>query len=390
MIPTPTLLFDPANPASMYPPKVQFLIAGNTIQRNNRVADETVTQLGHGYGLRLDENNEVHSFRLLDGDTARWAIQERHGRPMLRQRHQFLPDEGYRYQPGLRNDSTGPNTDRLRNNGTRSRWNCIPLDADDPIGWSNSMGSGTGSRVVMATVVEVPPWVVADDLNACFVGMHATDGGPASPFTCMVGQGQLRIVHRDSRTPLAAGSPAPDGEWVGKPVDLSGRVGELLGVVIEADFDPIVGRFRCWTTIGDRWETVVDVSNGWGWGYAEDDPDGDVWGAILHGFYSWRSAGPGVAPLNWDTRFLTRDLWYGPAALFVDQDVTAADVGDWVLEQMAEPAPPPPPPDPTAGLLDRMTQLEERVEGLEAADANHRAGWSALADLARGVADGES
>ena len=369
-----SILLDPADPPTLFPPRTQLIVAGNTIQRGTTTA---VERTGHGYGLDLDNNNEVHSFPTLDGETLRLGVRRRHGRPMLVHRHQFIGNDAghrYRYQPGKINTTTGPNTDRLFYDGTRTRWNMAVDGPSDPLAWANSFGTGTGATVRWGTVFEVPDWSQADDLQAFIAGMHSPRGGPASPFTNFVGQGRWNIVHRNQRTPLTAGDPAPKGPTVGGADIGQSDVGKLWAVVIEAQFDPLTGRFRAWLNKGQGWSTVADVGGGWGWGYHPDDPDSRIWHGVLNGFYSWHNAPSVVAPYNWDAAYPTREVVYGPSGLLIGDGATAADIGRALETYLATTTVDPDQPGTDGDLRDRVDNLTGRVGTLETR-------WARLGDL---------
>lgn len=406
------LSVDPAVPNTWAPPKVQAIWAGRMFQRGQRTSEPKPTA---DYLLRLDDRNEVHSFPMRSGQTKRLGVEpvDWCSTGLARvSRMQYVPGAGYQYQAGAPwNTTAGPESDLLFHDGTRSLLQARLTGPDDPYAIEQGWGGGRGDIVTLANYWRVEPWMLGRGLQSISGGIHATDGPGGSPWTNMVGEASFRVITRDSQTPGRA--PAEGVVEHLEPIT-EADVGQPWAVVHRFRLNPVDGFLEVWLNkAGTGWRKIVDRPAGFGWGFAEDDPQSKLWYPILANYYCWHRDSKLVAE-NWDPRWIEREMAYGFSGY--SKSKTAAEAMaelDQLWPASTPTTPPIDPPDPA--LEARVTALERdyaslsaevgqlrtdvadlassarvRLEDLGAEVANLRAGWSALADLARGVADGST
>ncbi len=296
----------------------QLIHLGNRFQDGD-IADD-INDPAAGYGKSFDGANELHSFALegnSDGEglneTLRLGPVNRAGlinRPqVLRQWHQFRVADGYdesqETASGQNNSTAYPGTDRTYFDGTRCQWSFIPINAADPKAIQASFGGATGDRVIMSSMFFIEKWMLANDLQAFGGGVHASGSAP-SPWTQMVGQGELRIITRDQTTPWTSGNNNPNSGTRAATAITAGDVGDPWAVIQEFIIDPIDGYLRVWVAKADGgFNLLYEKTNGYGLSYADTDPNQSLWYALLANFYSWHRADSSVATFNWDETYGT-------------------------------------------------------------------------------------
>lgn len=336
-----TALVEASRPASwMAARNCQLIAVGNRFQAGD-IADDINDPAG-GYGKSFDVANELHSFALEGnsdgegvGETLRLGPVNRAGlvnRPqVLRQWHQFRVNDGYiesQETPQGQNNSTAyPGTDRTYYDGTRTQFSYIPTSASDPKAIRGSFGGATGDRVIMSSLFFIERWMLANDLQAFGGGVHASGSAP-SPWTQMVGQGELRIITRDQTTPWTSSNNNPDAGTRAATAITVGDVDTPWATIQEFIVDPIDGYLRVWVAKGSGGFTLLyEKTGGYGLSYADTDPNQALWYAIMGNFYSWHRANSSVATFNWDETYGTsRRVDYAYSGFRVNPTFTVNDV----------------------------------------------------------------
>ena len=335
-----TVYIDPDNPNSWNQnrPDCQLITAGN--RWNPGDVTDGVNDPAGGYGLFLDSASEIHSFSA-GGSSLRFGSRPvtglANGTNAIITRHIWVNDGSYNEASetpqGQNNSTTWPGIDRTYFDGTRTHMACIPTSAADPKAIQASHSGATGDRVFQSTAWRVEDWMLGADLNAAGGGIHAPAAGIGSPFTSFIGEAELKIITRQQAAPYTAGSPSPPSTVQATIPITPADVGSWWATVYDFIIDPTDGYLRVYLNKGDGagMTQIVNITGGYGYAYANGDPNNDVFYSILMSYYSWHrfTNDPVNAPNNWDPTYgIARTMAFAYSGMIVDPEPQGIDIAD--------------------------------------------------------------
>jgi len=312
-----TVYIDPTNPESYGPQRdnCQLIVAGN---RFNTGSYTDNIQAGSGYGLKFDDNHQVHSFPMEDGDSFRFGTKSVSGLKINNEaichKHQFKNDGSYdiadQQSNGVNLSTTYPGSDRLFFDGTRSQYSCLPTSPQ------------------MFTTFKIEEWMFAADIQAIIQSLHEPGTGVPGPIATYAGDyGKIVFTTREKEVPVTQSD---------KRVTTTDRatiqiaredIGKWWSIAYSYCIDPESddGYLHIWLDKGAGFEQVVDVNEPWGFWYGYGNANNEIFYPILCTFYSWHQYTnyPVEAPNNWDDTYgNVREMCYAYSGLSINGSLT--------------------------------------------------------------------
>lgn len=348
-----TIAIDPDDPSTWDDTRnhSQLIVAGNRLQQGASADD---ISFGSGYDLAFSGsgiNRKISSSLVMeDSDTDVLSVKPItglfNGTNALVSKAQWINGNGYDpdAETGFPNDPggqpsgvnmstafTGPfATHRTYfDGGPRCQYSAIPDFSTDPEAIKGSFNNvAAADEVYIVSLWQVKDWM-RDGADAIIDGgMHAPAGGPASPFTVFANyQGQYEIITRDSTTALVSGSSAPPTNSRYTRAFNASDVGNWWASIFRFKLDPIAGFFEAHLNTGSGFNKVVDVPSGWGWSYADSDPDNELFYALLGPRVYCYHRYTNNLTNNWDPTYgNVRDVWMRWSSLAINPSFGIVDI----------------------------------------------------------------
>lgn len=331
------IYFDPSDPTSYGPERnsCQLIVAGN---RFNTGDDTDGIQAGSGYGLNFDNNIEVHSFVMEDGDSFRYGSKTVSGLQIVNEaichKHQYKNDGSYDISQqvnGLNFSTTFPGIDRIFYDGTRTQLSCIPNSAADQL--AIKVGPDC-DHVQLVTTFKIEQWMFAADIQAIIGSLHEPGVGVPGPLVTYAGDyGNIIFTTREKDTPVTSTdkvfTPINRATISIAPADIGKWWSVAYSYCVDPESDD--GFLHIWLDKGEGFEQIVAVNEPWGWWNGYSNQLNELFYPIMCTFYSWHQFTnyPNEAPNNWDDTYgNVREMCYAYSGLSINGSLTPQQLMD--------------------------------------------------------------